>query len=135
MERVAPGVTVWLDGVGSDAMTPIDRHFVFLRDQLVEHAGTIQDTATETAAGGAFDPAWADAADEAAELLRRLILPVGLSAPLDPRAILLGGWQHAVGAHGDTPAGLVKAVGDRRIQELVGKAIEMSTVATAWGPS
>jgi len=133
MERVAPGVTSWLDGIAADATATLDRHFAFLRDQLIAHAAVLQDTAMARAGGSAFDPASSEpAADEAADLLRRLILPVGLTDLLDARAILLGGWQHAVYAHGDGPAGLVAALGDRRLQELVGKAIEMSTVVSSW---
>lgn len=133
MERVAPGVTGWLDGIASDATGPLDPHFAFLRDQLIANASVLQDTATARSGAGALEAGPSEpAAGEAADLLRRLILPVGLGEPLEGRTILLGGWQQAVQKHGDNPAGLVKAVADRRLQELVGKAIEMSTVAQAW---
>lgn len=133
MERVAPGLTAWLDGIASDATGHLEGHFAFLRDQLTTHATIIQDTAMGRTGGAALEPGPSEPdADEAADLLQRLILPVGLGDPLEARTILLGGWQQAIQKHGDKPAGLVAAVADRRLQELVGKAIEMSTVASAW---
>jgi hypothetical protein len=133
MERVAPGVTGWLDQIAADATGTLDRHFAFLRDQLIAHANVLQDTAMARAGGGALEPGPSEpTADEAAKLLAELILPVGLDDPLEGRAILLAGWQHAFQEHGDSPAGLVEALSDRRLQELVGKAIEMSTVASIW---
>ena len=136
MDRVAPGVMGWLDGIAADAAGTLERPFAFLRDQLLGHASVLQDAAMTRVGGEALDPGESErAADEAAGLLERLILPVGLDNPLDGRAILLGGWQWALAEHGDHPAGLVKALTDQRIQELVGKAIEMSTVASAWEPA
>jgi hypothetical protein len=133
MERVAPTVTAWIDQIAGDAAGLLDPPFDFLRDQLVSHATVLQDVAMQRSGSGALDAHGSEPqADEAADLLSRLILPVGLNTPLDPRAILLGGWQHAFQEHGDTPSGLVGALDDRRLQELVGKAIEMSTVASAW---
>jgi hypothetical protein len=133
MERVAPGVTSWIDQIAADAGGTLDPPFDFLRDQLMGHATVLQDVATQRSGTGALDASASEAqADEAADLLRRLILPVGLTTPLDARAILLGGWQQAFQEHGDAPAGLIAALDDRRLQELVGKAIEMSTVASAW---
>jgi hypothetical protein len=70
--------------------------------------------------------------DEAARLLERLILPVGLTSALQPRSILLGGWQEGLREHGDSPEGIVAALSDSRLQDLVGKAIEMSVVSAAW---
>jgi hypothetical protein len=136
MDRVAPGITGWLDQIGADATGSLDRPFAFLRDQLLAHATVLQDTAMSRTGAAALDPgASAPAADEAADLLGRLILPVGLCNPLEGRAILLGGWQQAFADHGDSPAGLIEALTDRRLQELVGKAIEMSTVVSAWEPA
>jgi hypothetical protein len=136
MDRIAPEIMVWLDGIAGDATGALDRLFAFLRDQLLAHANVLQDTASRRTGADALDPAAMEpAADEAAGLLERLILPVGLGNPLDSRAILLGGWQRAIAEHGDHPAGLVEALTDRRLQELVGKAIELSTVASAWKPA
>ncbi len=133
LERVAPDVTSWIDQIAADAVGVLEPPFDFLRDQLMSHATVIQDVAMQRAGGGALDAnASEPQADEAADLIRRLILPVGLTTPLDARAILLGGWQHAFQEHGDAPSGLIAALDDRRLQELVGKAIEMSTVASAW---
>jgi hypothetical protein len=133
MERVAPGVTAWLDDIAADASGPLDSRLAFLRDQLLAHAAVLQDTAIARAAANPMDPtALESAADEAGELLSRLILPVGLDSPLDGRAILLGGWQQAFREHGDSPSGMVSALADSRLQDLIGKAIEMSTVAVAW---
>jgi hypothetical protein len=136
MERVAPDVTSWIDQIAGDAASVLDPPFDFLRDELMSHATVIQDVAAQRSGSGALDAhATEPQADEAADLIRRLILPVGLTTPLDARAILLGGWQHALQEHGDAPSGLIAALDDRRLQELVGKAIEMSTVASAWKPS
>jgi len=134
MERVAPNVTSWIDQIAGDALGALESPFDFLRDELMSHATVVQDVAMQRSGGGALDAHDSEPqADEAADLIRRLILPVGLTAPLDARAILLGGWQQAFQVHGDAPSGLIAALDDRRIQELVGKAIEMSTVASAWG--
>jgi hypothetical protein len=134
IERVAPHITGWLDQIGNDAARTLERPYDFLRDQLIAHAAIFQDTAMARSGGGALEAGASEGpADEAADLLRRLILPVGLTNPLDARAILLGGWQRAFQDHGDDPAGLITALSDRRLQELVGKAIEMSTVAAEWG--
>ncbi len=136
MDRVAPEITGWLDQIAADATATLDRPFAFLRDQLLVHATVLQDTAMSRVGAGALDPGASEPeADEATDLLGRLILPVGLGDPLEGRAILLGGWQQAFADHGDTPAGLIEALTDRRLQELVGKAIEMSTVASAWEPA
>ena len=137
MEAVAPGVTGWLDEIatdaGSGAMQP---QHTFLRDQLLTHAVLFQDAAIARIGADALDPAACHtAAHEAAELLSRLILPVGLDQPLTSHSILLGGWQHAFSEHGDNPSGMVTALADQRLQDLVGKAIEMSTVTLAWDPS
>lgn len=136
IERVAPGITGWLDQIAADATGVLERPFAFLRDQLVAHASVLQNAAMARAGGGTLELAASEAAArEAADLLRRLILPVGLTNPLEPRAILLGGWEQAFQQHGDNPAGLVQALTDRRLQELVGKAIELSVVAAAWEPT
>jgi len=133
MQRVAPQTTAWLDQIASDAAGSLERPFAFLRDQLIDHAAVLQDVAIGRSGNDAFDASTSEGpADEAADLLRRLILPVGLTNPLEARAILLGGWQQAFQEHGDSPAGLILALEDRRLQELIGKAIEMSTVASAW---
>lgn len=134
MERVAPGVTAWLDGIAGDASSHLDIQFAFLRDQLLSHAAVLQDAAIARAGAGSLDPAASEAAGEAAGLLSRLIMPVGLGDPLEGRAILLGGWEQAFREHGDSPPGMVRALTDRRLQDLIGKAIEMSTVAAAWEP-
>ena len=136
MKRVAPGVTAWLDQIAGDAPGSLERPFAFLRDQLMGHATVLQDVAIGRSGNDAFDASASEGpANEAADLLRRLILPVGLTNPLEARAILLGGWQQAFQEHGDSPAGLILALEDRRLQELVGKAIEMSTIAVAWEPT
>ncbi len=131
--RVAPNVTAWLDGVAADANSPLPVQYSFLRDQILAHESVLQDAAAGRTGGGLLDPKAAEPeADEAADLLRRLILPVGLDRALEPRSILLGGWQEALRKNGDRPEGLVKALQDRRLQDLVGKAIEMSTVTSSW---
>lgn len=133
MERIAPGVTAWLKGVAADAGFPLDPPFSFLRDQLLRHASLIQDTAIARLGDLAFDrEACEEEAEEAAELLSDLILPLGLDRTLSGHSILLGGWQHAFREHGDDAAGVVRAASDARLQDLVGKAMEMSVITKAW---
>lgn len=54
--------------------------------------------------------------------------------PLTEEPILMGGWQQAFSKHGDSPSGMVKALADDSTarSDLIGKAIEMSTVVEAW---
>lgn len=133
MDHVAPNTAAWLDGVAADVNSVVQPPFSFMRDQLLTHEEAFQDAAMGLVGDEALDPQACDReVDEAASLLERLILPVGLDTPLKPRSILLGGWQDAFRRHGDRPEGLVKALADRRLQDLVGKAIEMSTVASSW---
>jgi hypothetical protein len=133
MEHVAPKVTAWLDSVGADVGVPMPPHFAFLRDQLLHHAAVVRKTASDRVGLATLNRADVESeADEAASLMRRLILPVGLKTPLEPRAILLGGWQEAFCRRGDSPAGVVAALSDTNLQDLVGKAIEMSVVSKAW---
>ncbi len=136
MERVAPGITAWIDSIATDATGGLQPpHFAFLRDELLARAAVLQDCAMTRTGPDTFDHARAEPqADEAAYLLERLILPVGLNAPLEPRSILLGGWQEAVRRHGDSPGGLIASLGDRGLQDLIGKAIEMSVVSASWQP-
>jgi hypothetical protein len=124
---------MWLDSIAADAGAPLPTHFNFLRDELLAHANLLQDAAIARAGADTLDRAIAEPeSDEAARLLERLILPVGLSSALQPRAILLGGWQEGLREHGDSPEGIVAALSDSRLQDLVGKAIEMSVVSAAW---
>jgi hypothetical protein len=133
MEGIAPGVMSWLSGIAGESNGPLPLEFSFLRDQVLAHASSFQNAATVLSGDNSLARSALEAdAHEAAELLERMILPVGLNEPLDGRAILLGGWCQAFREHGDSPAGMVRALGDRRLQDLVGKAIELSAVATAW---
>jgi hypothetical protein len=133
MQRVAPEVTMWLDSIAADAGAALPTHFNFLRDELLAHANVLQDAAIARAGGETLDRTIAEPeSDEAARLLERLILPVGLTSALQPRSILLGGWQEGLREHGDSPEGIVTALCDSRLQDLVGKAIEMSVVSAAW---
>jgi hypothetical protein len=137
-ERVAPGIFGWLETIAADATGAMDIEykylrdlFHFLRDQLLRNADLLRSAASEQAGSEALDPSSTQGeADDAAELLKHLILPVGLGQPLAPRGILLGGWQEAFHRHGDHPKGLVKSLADRGLQDLLGKAIEMSTVVS-----
>jgi hypothetical protein len=134
LDSVTPGVKSWLENVGADAAGPAPApSFAFFRDQFVGNAEILQDTAKTRVGAHCLDPATSiSAADEAAALLDASVLPVGLDEPLHGRAILLGGWQSAIRRHGDRPEGLVRALADHRLQDLVGKAVEMSTVVTSW---
>jgi hypothetical protein len=136
MARVAPGITAWCDSIGADATGALaPSHFAFLRDELLARASVLQECVMTRTGADTFDRTLAEPqADEAAGLLERLILPVGLTTPLEPRSIVLGGWQEALRRHGDSPGGLVAALADRGLQDLVGKAIEMSVVSASWQP-
>jgi hypothetical protein len=133
LDRVAPGVMAWLDGIAADATSALALPYSFLRDQLLAHGQVLRDTASARAGVGSL--ALSDAerdANEAADLLRETILPNGIGDPMDGRSILLGGWQYALEAHGDNPEGLVAALTDWQLQELTGKAIEMSVISRTW---
>jgi hypothetical protein len=133
LERIAPQITHWLDQIAEDAIKPLEEPFEFMRSQLLANAHLFRNTAHARAGADSLDPAMSEVeAGEAAGLLRDLVLPVGLAETLEGRAILLGGWERAFEAHGDNPTGLVSSLRDTRLQELVGKAIEMSTVVSAW---
>lgn len=133
MAQVAPAVTSWLRGVASTP-TPAGTDIVgaFLRAEVIRAASAIQDAAIGRTEDQALDPAAVQAgAREAAELLERVVLPVGVP-PLTPLAILLGGWAEGFRRHGDSPRGLVASLDEPSLQELVGKAIEMSTISSQW---
>jgi hypothetical protein len=133
MERVAPGATAWLDEIAADAEMPLEPLFSFIRDQLLTNPEVLQDTAIGRVGERALDRSACEMeAEEAAVLLEDLILPLGLATPLDGRSILIGGWQRAFSQHADDPAGMVEATADGRLQDLVGKAMEMSVVVKAW---
>lgn len=53
MERVAPGVTSWIDQIAGDAVGVLDPPFDLLRDQLMGHAALLQDVATQRNAAAA----------------------------------------------------------------------------------
>jgi hypothetical protein len=136
MEAVAPNVTGWLDEVAASSAAQMKPPFDFIRDALRSRSALLEGVARERIGDAAIDRDRAEAeSDEAARLLQRLILPVGLHTPLDPRGILLGGWVDAISRHGDSPEGLVRATADGRLQSLVGKAIEMAVVAAEWRAS
>jgi hypothetical protein len=134
MKGFAPGVMAWLEGIGDDADSiPLAEPFAFLREQLKRHAVAIGDTAANRSAHAVLDRTSVESeANEAASLIQHLILPVGLDKPLKPRSILLGGWQEAFRRHGDMPEGIVAALSDTRLQDLIGKAIELSVVSETW---
>jgi hypothetical protein len=133
MEEAAPHILSWLVEVGGDARQPLSQPYEFLRQQVLHRSDVLQSTVASQVGGGALSPAQAvGEAREARTLLESLILPVGDKGPLAPRSIMLGGWQEAVRVHGDRPEGLVAALNDQRLQDLVGKAIEMSVVSSSW---
>jgi hypothetical protein len=133
LDSTSPAIKSWLTKVAADATGPLAPPFEFFRDQLASDAVVLQDTARDRVGGHCLDPAASTPeAAEAAALLDAAILPIGLDSPLQGRAIVLGGWQSAIKTHGDHPEGLVRAVADTRLQDLVGKAVEMSTVVSSW---
>lgn len=133
MARVAPGITSWLAGTALKAGDPLPPPFDFLAEQVRRRNDLLQDiTLTKLEASVLAAGTAVDEAAEAAQLLSRLILPMGEAGPLPVRSIVLGGWQEAFRRHGDEPGGLVSALDDPELQDLLGKAIEMSAVVTAW---
>lgn len=132
-EEKAPKMTSLLDEVAADAGTVLGRPSDFLRDEILAQAEWLRATAAERVGERRLTPDVAGEANEVTELLDRLILPVGPDeSPFQPRAIMLGGWLHALSDSGDSPEGLVGAPKDRRLQNLIGKAIEMSVVLNTW---
>ena len=131
--HVAPNVTAWLDRVGHDSCSPLGQPFDFLRSQVVRHAAVMREAAADVARSNhlAPEPCLTEV-DEAVSLLDQLVLPVGSSTPLAPRAILLAGWRRALDKHGDQPRALVAALDDSQLHDLIGKAIEMSVVVSCW---
>jgi hypothetical protein len=133
METVAPVVTSWLKVVSQDSLRPHEAPFEFLRDQILNNAEAIQDLAIDIVGESSLDASEAATeASEAATLLDNLILPLEANRQLEPRPILVGGWEAMFRAHGDGPASMVAGLSDQRIQDLVGKAMEMSVITTAW---
>jgi hypothetical protein len=132
-EQAAPRITSMLDEVGEDATKPLKRPWEFLRTEILLLSDWLRDVVAERVAGGSLKSNVASEATEAAALLEQLILPVGPNdSPLAPRAIVIGGWLDGIHRHGDSPEGLLEAQSDRRLQNLVGKGIEMSTVSASW---
>lgn len=134
LDLVAPGVQGWIDGIAGTSSAVLAPPYDFVRDQMLAYSAVLQDAARAVTAGEHLDPVNAiPAAEEASDLLSRLILPVGFGdRPLDLRAILVGGWQRAFGDHGDAPGTVLHGLRDDRLQQLVGKAIEMSVVTLLW---
>ena len=137
METVAPQVTGWLDEIAADTNTqafgPAE---IFICSQLSRRSDVLRSLAAERVGTEQLDVDEAEReAAQAVELLQELILPIGLDDTLTSRAILMGGWQFAFQKHGDSSGGMVRALRDVALQELVGKAMEMSTVSTAWKQS
>ncbi len=133
MIATAPQTTRWLDGVAADADGDLPPQYSFVRDQVLRRSDLLREVAAEHVGERGLKPDLViSEASEAAALLRQLILPVGSERPLAPKSILLGGWQEALRAHGDSPKGLVSALNDEQLQDLVGKAIEMSVVVSSW---
>jgi hypothetical protein len=134
LESSAPGVTGWLDEVAAGVGDPMPQPYEFLQEQILRRSDLWRDAAAVRVGAERLSPEkLTKQAREAADLLSRLILPVGHDrTPLDPRAILLGGWLDGFARHQDSYLGVVHAPADRRLQNLVGKAIEMSTVLDSW---
>jgi hypothetical protein len=137
MESTAPQVTNWLDEIAADASTlTFGSEETFLCDQLSRRSDVLRSLSAQRVGAGQINVSEAEReAGQAVDLLQELILPLGLDEALTSRAILLGGWQFAFQKHGDSSGGMVRALRDIGLQELVGKAIEMSTVSTAWTQS
>jgi hypothetical protein len=133
LQERAGGLLRWLEDVGANAKSDMEPPFDFLRDQLLRHGALCREIAKKVIGHNRLAPAvTVREADSAEKLLDDLILPVGEDPVLEPRGILLGGWQRALAAHGGTASGIVSSLADRQLQDLVGKAIELSVVASCW---
>ena len=128
-----PGILGWLETIAADAVAPLHDPSLFLRELIVAHAGDVRDVAASRVGADAVDvPGCVDAATRTVELLRLHILPVEKEGVPGRRGILCGGWLRAFEQHGDSPEGLVAAIADDGLQELLGKALELATVVEAW---
>ncbi len=133
LRKRTPDLLRWLQDVSASAEGRMDPPFTFFRDQLLEHRKLIQGVVERVVGDGRLEPVKTVAESDAAEaLLDDLILPVGESPRLQPRSILLGGWQRALATYGDRPEGVVASLADRPLQDLVGKAIELAVVSRCW---
>jgi hypothetical protein len=133
LARHAPVLTSWFDKMAGDATPAVNEPTGFLRDTLLAHAGDIEDIVAGRLGGAALDAAACQRdADRAAKLLKLDILPVEYEGRLSRLGILTGGWQHALAIHGDSPDALVDAIADDRLQDLLGKALELNAVLEAW---
>lgn len=133
LKSVSPKIHGWLGVVASEASVASAPYLEIFKEQLLTHGDVIRQVARDRVGAHCLEPASATlAAKEAAELLEAVILPLGTDRPIDARAILLGGWQAGFKIHGDNPAGLVASIADRQLQDLVGKAAEMTTVVASW---
>lgn len=131
-EDAAPEIMGLLREVAADATEKLGRPWDFLRDEVLAQSDWLRGVVSERVGDQQLRPVVGEEAKRAADLLDHLILPVGPDeCPFKPRAIMLGGWLHALRDQ-DSPEGLVSVQKDRRLQDLVGKAIEMSTVLTSW---
>jgi hypothetical protein len=132
-ESTAPEIMALLDEVATDASNDLGRPWDFLRNEVLAQSEWLRGVVSERVGDRKLRPVVGGEANEAADLLDQLILPVGSDEdPFEPRAIMLAGWLQALRGNGDSPEGLVGAQKNRRLQDLVGKAIEMSTVLTSW---
>lgn len=128
-EEAAPRIMAMLNEVREDATKPLEHPWEFLRQEILDLSEWLRNIVIERVGDGSLKSDVGPEATEAAALLERLILPVGPDAePFAPRAIVIGGWVDGIRQHGDTPEGLLRAQSDWRLQNLVGKGIEMSTV-------
>lgn len=134
LEQKAPDLSAWLKRVGEDADTELEAPYGFFREHILRRSDLFRTVAARQVDNGdRLGPEAAiPEAERADELLRELILPLSSNPVLKPRAILLGGWQRALAEHGDHTSGLVESLVDYQLQDLVGKAIELSVVASCW---
>jgi hypothetical protein len=133
LAATTPGLLAWFDSIAGDAGGSLRDPSQFIRDRLLAHADDLRQLVATRVGTASLDATECmAAAAKASELLRLHILPVELEGRLDRRGILTGGWHVAIEQHGDTPDGLVAAISDDHVQDLIGKALELSTVVEAW---
>jgi len=133
MERDFPSLTAWLRDASNNMTLTGTAKETFLRGAIALIENEIIAVAEQHIASG-FDPKSADASiSAAADWLSHGVPAVEFEGEvLGPWAIVMAGWIATFREHGDDPASLASGVGDTAFNAVVVKALEMSSIVTAW---
>ncbi len=133
-----PGLVAALDAIADcDDSSEFEALSHFSHDLLRSNAAVFRKISQERIGDRAPSvDETAESAKSTLALLTHDILPVEINGRcLDRRGIVLGGWWAAVNRHGDRPSTLDRAIGDDQLQEMLGKALELSVMVESWDPS